>query len=463
MDGSVRVNPFLQGNYGPIRSEDNFELAVKGEIPAALAGTLYRTGPNPQFEPRDGEHHWFFGDGMVHAFEVEDGKVHYRNRYVRTPKWIHENRAGRSLYGSFGNPMTSDRSTLGRDSGVANTNIVSHGGRLLALEEVHPPFELEHGTLESKDYRKREYRGRMTAHPKIDPETGEMVFFSYMDGTLPLAPVMGYGVVDATGKLVRRERFRVPYFSMVHDFMVTRRHALFPILPLTGSGKRLMAGEPLFAWEPDKAGFIGVIDRREGARSLRWFNIDACYVFHVLNAWDEGDTIVCDVMKYPRAPLFAGTDGSGGGSAVLTRWRLDLAGDSDAVREEVLDDLPGEFPRIDDRFAMSRNRHGWFAGVTNGRRGSISMDTLSHIDLDTGKRTDWVAPIGDAVSEPVFVERSRDAAEGDGWIVAVIYRADKDCSELAVFDAQDMAAGPIGLALMPRRMPFGFHGNWVNA
>jgi len=153
-----------------------------------VEGTFFRTGPNPQFPPRDPNHHWFAGDGMVHAFRVRDGKVDYFNRYVRTPKFLAEREAGKSLFGTFGNPMTTDPAWIGKDSGVANTNVIWHAGKLLALEEGHQPFELDPGTLASRGY--LDYAGtakRFTAHPKIDPETGELVFFGYMVGVLELA------------------------------------------------------------------------------------------------------------------------------------------------------------------------------------------------------------------------------------------------------------------------------------
>src|SRR5437762_4120517 len=147
------ANPYLSGNYAPVRSEDDFaNLPITGEIPRELNGTLYRNGPNPQFEPRDPNHHWFFGDGMIHGFHVEDGKVSYRNRYVRTPKWELEHAAGKSLFGTFGNPMTSDPSVAGKDGGVANTNVIWHAGRLLALEEGHQPFGLDPITLAAHGY-----------------------------------------------------------------------------------------------------------------------------------------------------------------------------------------------------------------------------------------------------------------------------------------------------------------------
>ncbi|CAN5720612.1 hypothetical protein BH10PSE5_BH10PSE5_05620 [soil metagenome] len=133
MDGEVRINPYLSGNFAPVRSEDDFDLPVTGEIPSGLRGTLYRTGPNPQFQPIDPNYHWFTGDGMLHGFRVADGKVSYRNRYVRTPKWELEHEHGRSLFAGF-NPMLSDPLAAGKDGGVANTNILWHAGRLLALE-----------------------------------------------------------------------------------------------------------------------------------------------------------------------------------------------------------------------------------------------------------------------------------------------------------------------------------------
>ncbi|MET0403207.1 MAG: carotenoid oxygenase family protein, partial [Cystobacter sp.] len=296
MDGDVRTNPYLSGNFAPVRSEDDFDLQVWGELPAGLVGTLYRTGPNPQFEPRDPNHHWFLGDGMVHAFQVEGGKVHYRNRYVRTPKWELEHSQGRALFGGF-NPMMTEPIAQNTDSGVANTNILFHAGKLLALEEGHPPFEMETGSLASRGY-VAEYQGRTTAHPKIDARTGEMVWFGYSVGPMPFSRVMSYGVTDARGKVVRREDFEAPYSAMVHDFLVTENHVLIPVLPLTGSMERAQKGLPAYAWEPEKGGYVGVMRRDAGVSSLRWFNVDACYVFHPMNAWEEGGRIHADVMRY---------------------------------------------------------------------------------------------------------------------------------------------------------------------
>jgi carotenoid cleavage dioxygenase-like enzyme len=463
MDGSQVINPYLAGNFGPIHSEDDFELEVVGEIPASLNGVLYRNGPNPQFEPRD-EHHWFAGDGMIHAFFIEDGKVRYRNRFVRTPKWELEHAAGRAMFGVFGNPMTSDPSVFGKDSGVANTNIVWHAGRLYALEEGHMPFELDPATLAPLGYADQ-YLNRVTAHPKLDPETGEMVWFGYSIGELPFTRTMSYGVTDAAGQVIRRDDFEAPFSAMVHDFLVTKRYALFPILPLTGDLQRVMSGGPAYAWEPEKGSHVGVLRRDAPVDQMRWFTTDACYVFHPMNAWEEGDKIFADVMEYPAAPLFPNADGSAGerAAARLVRWTFDLAGQSNTIKREPLDDLAGEFPRFDERHAGLAYRHGWFAGITRQGVQSVRFDTISHMDLSSGRRVDHVFDAGDSPGEPVFVPRAPDAAEGDGWLVAVVYRGGSDRSDFVVLDAQDVAAGPIAVASVPRRVPFGFHGNWRSA
>jgi carotenoid cleavage dioxygenase-like enzyme len=459
MDGNTRINPYLAGNFAPVRSEDDFDLKVTGEIPAGLRGALFRIGPNPQFEPKDPNHHWFFGDGMVHGFYVEGGKVKYRNRYARTPKWELEHEHGRSLFGM--GPMNSDPLTVGNEGGVANTNIVFHAGKLMALEEGHHPFEMDLKTLDSKGY-VRPYKGNVTAHPKIDPKTGEMVWFAYGVGA-PLSAGMSYGVTDAAGTVTRRDDFQAPYAAMVHDFMVTENHVLFPVLPLSASLQRAMTGLPPFAWEPDKGSHVGVMRRDGDVSSIRWFNTEACYVFHPMNAWEDGDKLVADVMRYDRAPLFPNADGSPGeqSPARLVRWTFDLAGSSDAIKEEPIDDLDGEFPRVDPRFEMLKNRHGWYAADPGGQAG-VRLNAIAHIDHQTGQRQVYALTGGDATSEPVFTPRSADAPEGDGWITAVIYRAGEDRSDFAVFEAQDVAKGPIALAEMPRRVPFGFHGNWVS-
>lgn len=463
MNAPARVNPYLAGNFGPIASEDNVQdLRVTGEIPRELNGTFYRNGPNPQFPPRDQNHHWFAGDGMLHAFILSNGLVNYKNRYVRTPKWVLEKRAGKAMFGTFGNPMTTDPAVLGKDSGVANTNVIWHAGRLLALEEGHQPFEVDPTTLESRGY--VQYAGdanRFTAHPKIDPEKGELIFFGYGVGSMPLSAGMAYGVVDKSGTVTRLDKFEAPYASMVHDFLVTKNYALFPVLPLSASLQRAMSGKPPFGWEPELGSYVGVLARNAGIETIRWFNTDPCYVFHPMNAWEEGSKIIADVMQYPNAPLFPNADGSPGkpSSAKLVRWTLDLAENSNAIKQTPLDDMAGEFPRFDERRTGLSYRHGYFAADTRDT-GKAVFDAIAHFDAVSGRLLVHSLPAGDVPGEPIFVPRRPNAEEGDGWLLALIYRGAEDRSDLAVFDASDIAMGPIGLAHLPRRVPYGFHGNW---
>ena len=457
----------LQGNLAPIWTEsDAYALPVVGELPRELRGTLYRNGPNPQFTPTSPHHHWFGGDGMVHAFTLEDGRVRYRNRWVRTPKWLKENAAGRPLIDVFG-PPDAERMADPEDklSCVANTNILAHAGRLLALEEGHPPVEMDAATLATVGFHRfgGDFSGPFTAHPKVDPHTGELLFFGYFAAGA-FTPDIVFGTVDAAGQLGAMRRFAAPYASMVHDFCVTERHVLFPILPLTGSLERAMRGAPPFAWEPDLGAHVGILPRGAPAGAIRWFRASSRYVFHVMNAWEDGARIHADVAQYEQAPLFPFADGRmpdpARSQARLCRWTFDLDGNSDAFASTYIDDLVSEFPRLDQRYAGLPYRHGYYAC----HRGSGSdLNAIAHIDHATGRRALHVLPDGDATSEPVFVPRAPDAAEGDGFLLAVIWREAEKRSDLVVLDAGAVDRAPLATAQLSHRVPFGFHGNFVAA
>jgi len=458
-----------EGNWAPVREErEDFALPVTGELPRELNGSLYRNGPNPQHDVPGA--HWFVGDGMLHAFTLDNGKASYRNRWVRTPKFMAEHDAGRAIFSGhgFGGQKLPDAppSTV-TDAGVANTNIIWHGGRLLALEEAHLPTEIDPRTLDARGYVDygRGIAGPVTAHPKIDPVTGELIFFGY-NATGPFSTGMTCGAIAASGVVNRFERFQAPYSSMVHDFIVTENYVLFPILPLTGSIERLRTGRPAYAWEPDKGAYVGVMKRGGSARDIRWFRGEACYVFHTMNAWEEGDRIIADVMQREAPALFPNADGTPIAPekqrARLARWTFNLADGSDSFTRVYLDDLTAEFPRIDDRRAGLVNRHSWFAAATAAASGG-SFDGIAHVDNVTGARRLHVLPAGDAASEPVFVPRAPDAAEGDGWLLAVIWRGAENRSDFAVFDATEVERGPIATVELATRVPFGLHGNWVPA
>ena len=462
------IHPNLQGGFAPIHMEcDAPDLVVEGEVPRELHGAFFRNGPNAQFAPR-GDYHLFAGDGMVHGFYLENGKVSYRNRYVRTVKYNKEHAAGEALFSAM-NPADADPSVVGVETdGLANTNVIWHGGKLLALEEAHAPFELDPNTLESVGPWTfgGKLKGPMTAHPKIDHETGEMLFFGYnADGTI--SEHMSFHVVDRDGNLTRSETFVAPYAAMVHDFMVTRDHVIFPIMPLTGSMDRAMSGGPVYAWEPDKGVHIGIMPRAGSVADMRWFRGDPSFVFHPMNAHTSGDIVSCDVCEFEEAPLFPTVDGRPGDptKAVprLTRWTFDLGRNTDDYRTELLDELPCEFPRLDERFTGQEYRYGYFACDNNPEFQVGGFNGIGRVDHKTGRNEVYDVGVGCATNEPVFVPTSENAAEGEGYLMANVYDENRKATHLVILDAENVTAGPLAKAYLDHRVPFGFHGNWCPA
>ena len=457
---------FLNGNYAPLRMEcDLNDLVVEGEIPKEIYGSYYRNGPDPQFPPKGDEYHWFAGDGMIHAFHFENGKVSYKNRWVRTSKWKQERESGRSLINPL-NPMDVDPEwNSENEDGTANTSIIFHAGKLLALEEGHHPFELDSISLESKGAQNYDNKllSPMTAHPKIDPLTGYMHGFSYTVGDF-FSTRMSYFVIDEKGSLVKYEEFDAPYSSMVHDFMVTSEHVIFPVFPLSMDMQRAMEGKPPIAWEPDKGTHIGVMPKDGSVADIKWYTDDPCYVFHPMNAYTEDNKIIADVMQFEEAPLFPHVDGSMGdpkkAEAKLNRWVIDLSSNSSNIKKNYLDDDLGEFPRVDERYAMMKYRHGYYAAGIGEHIPGTSFNSIAHFDHVKGEKSFLQLSKNDAVGEPVFIPKKDDSEEGDGYLIATAYRGEENRSDLLILDAQNIESGPIATAKLPHRIPFGFHGNW---
>ncbi|MGH7858950.1 MAG: carotenoid oxygenase family protein, partial [Candidatus Binatia bacterium] len=437
------VNPFLQGNFAPWRMEGEAEdLEVEGEIPRELDGTWYRNGPNPAYEP-SGRYHWFDGDGMIHAIRLRDGRASYRNRWVRSEGLIEERRAGKALYPGL---LSLKPTEAPRFKVTGNTNIVFHAGKLLALVENSLPTELARCTLETiglYDYTAR-LGGPMTAHPKIDPETGEMLFFGYS----PFPPYLQYHVADREGVLVRSEPIDVAWPSMMHDFAITRSHVVFFVCPVVFDLGKLEAAGTVLHWEPDRGTRIGVMPRSGGNAEVRWFETDPCYLFHPMNAYDEDGAVVVDVARYEEfrfmSPVAARDPGWRDRSvARLHRWRIDLAGG--VVRSRPLDDRSCEFPRVDERLVGRKHRYGYVAAAGPEQRdGSLPLWTaIEKHDVDGGKKE--VRPFGEGngASEPLFVPRQPDAAEDDGWLLVLVYDRNRNASDFLVLDARDIAGDPV--------------------
>jgi len=453
---------------------DIFDLEVDGTIPAHLDGAFYRVNPDPQFPPKLGDDIFFNGDGMVSRFRFKNGRVDFKHRWVQTDKWKLEHAAGRGLFGAYRNPLKDDESVRGRIRGTANTNAIVHGGKLWALKEDSPPIAMNPGTLETEGY--WNFGGRMTsqtftAHPKIDPATGDMCAFGYAAKGL-LTRDMVYYEITPTGEITREVWFEIPYYCMMHDFGVTRDYAAFHVVPIVSSWERLQKGLPHFGFDTTMPIYLGVLPRAGAAQDLRWFKAPNCFASHVMNAFNDGTRIHFDtpVARNNMFPFFPDVHGAPfdleGAMSRLTRWTVDMDSKGEAFeKSERLTDFPGEFPRIDDRYAMEHYRHGYMLLMDGSKPAKFGrqqqlFNTLGHIDVQTGKMRAWWCGELSSLQEPAFIPKSAGAAEGDGYIVMLCDRLAEFRTDLLLFDAQRVDAGPIATARIPVRVRRGLHGNW---
>lgn len=439
-------NPYLVGNYAPVFDErDDADLEVTGAIPPELDGMLVRNGPNPLVVPDPATYHWFMGDAMLHAVELRDGKARYRNRFVRTPpaaETLGEKAPGKSAEVNGLQPK-------------ASTALVQHAGKILALYEVSLPTEVREdlSTIGAHDF-DGALTTPFTAHPKVDPHTGEMLFFGY-DVFGP--PFLRYHVADPSGRLVTTEAITLPAAAMMHDFAITSTRAVFLDLPVLFD-LALVGTRPFpFAWKPEEGAQVGVMPRSGTDADVVWCELEPCYVYHSLNAYDDADgNVVLDVVRHP--DMFVTQDTGPGATSPtrLERWTIDAA--RGRVTTEVLDDAGQELPRIDERQTGRVHRYAYAMeisaewGFGNGLR--------KH-DLVAGKVKRHDAGTGRAAGEPIFVPAAPDAAEDEGWVLSVVYDASNDSSDLVVIDATDFTAPPVATVHLRRRVPFGFHGTWV--
>ncbi|MGO9198630.1 MAG: carotenoid oxygenase family protein [Acidimicrobiales bacterium] len=448
------LNRYLSGAFAPVDTEvTEFDLLVEGELPKALDGLYLRNGPNPiGVDPAN--YHWFTGEGMLHGIDLSGGKARsYRNRWVRTDQTA--TKLGEApIAGQVPDTL------LGQMTGsVANTNIVAHAGKLLALVEVNLPTEVDCNLDTVGRYG---FGGRlsssMTAHPHTDPVTGEMCFFGY---EVLEAPYLRYHVADASGALVHSADITIPKPTMIHDFAITATRAIFMDLPVVYDLDLLGTRPFPAAWAPDNGARVGVMPRRGTDSDVIWCDVEPCYVFHVLNAFDSGDDVILDVCRY-QTMFDEDIYGVGGGPARLERWTINPS--SRKVITDVVADLAVEFPRPDERRFSREHRFGWFAAprMADGSIGSADAMALAKVDLLTGAVEVHDFGSGAIAGEGVFVPASPEAEEGDGYLISIVAdAAAKRPSDLVVLDATDLTAPPLATVHLPARVPIGFHGNFV--
>lgn len=441
-DAEERQPWFLRGNYAPVFDElTEHDLEVTGAIPPSLAGRYFRNGSNPRSGTAG---HWFFGDGMIHGVRLEGGSARwYKNRWVRTTKF------------ERGLDAMSGEAILDPTASAANTHVLAHAGRIWALEEGHFPYEVDREleTVGCDDFGGA-LTSPFTAHPKLCPETGELHFFGYS----PVRPHLTYHVLDASGALVHSAPITVPQGTMMHDFMITRDHAIFMDLPVVFD---LSGGGPPIRWDDDYGARIGIMPRFGTDADIRWFEIDPCYVFHPLNAFvdtsDGGERVVCDVGRHQHMWRASMDDGP---PSYLWRWTFDLA--TGSVREEQLDEVAHAFPRVDDRVVGLQHRYGWaVAPRDGGRRVLDDAGVIVRWDLRTGEQAVWDFGPSSHPGEFVFVQADDAAAEDEGWAMGFVHDAATNRTDLVILDASAPGTEPVARVHLPRRVPVGFHGSWI--
>jgi len=454
----AEASPFLSGPWAPVADEiEAADLAVTGRLPEALTGHFVRNGPNPALPPL-GRYHIFDGDGMLHGVHLDGGRARYRNRWIDSAGLRAERAAGHALFGGLNEYRLPDPEvlqTVGPMKNTANTHVVRHAGRTFALLEAAKPTEV---TLDLETVGEYDFGGAlsgpMTAHPKIDPDTGEMVFFGYS----PIPPYLRVHVADAAGNLVRSVEVDLDAPVMMHDFGVSSRYVVLFDLPAVFDLESFLTGGAAIRWEPDRGSRFGLLDRRDLDAGVRWFDTDLFWMFHVLNAHDDGDAVVVDACRTDRLNVGFGEDGDSDRAAppTLHRWRIDVA--TGAVTDTPLDDRPGDFPRVDDRRAGLPARYGYVAAARRWGDGEAEFDGFVRHDLDAG--TSEVHRYGDGCvsGEPVFAPDPTRDDEDAGWILNYVTDLAEDRSDLVVVDAGAMEE--VARVHLPRRVPLGFHGNW---
>jgi carotenoid cleavage dioxygenase-like enzyme len=437
---------YLEGAFAPVRAEHTaYDLPVQGRLPEDLDGLFTQIGPSPAGPPRlglDGSYPWFMQDGLVCGVRLRKGRAEwFRNR------WLRSRRAARRLAES---PAPGPRH-LPVDT--VNTNLVAHHGLVLALVESGClPAQLS-ATLETVRY--TDFAGQLprgfSAHPKIDPVTGEMHVVAYS----PLRTWAEYIVVSRAGRVVRNQRIELGGRPLLHDIALTPSYVLFFDLPVRLSLPDAAARRFPYRWRDGRPARIGVLSRADG--SVRWVAIDPCFVYHIVNAEESGSgRLTLRALRYARLFDDRAADPLGR-PATLWTWSIDLARDYAPARE--VDDQPQEMPRSDPRRQGVQHRFYYATAYepNGGRNGVRKFDLVSGV----GETRQY--PAGQVLSESVFVPRAATADEDGGWLVHFRYDSDRDASDVVVLDAQDITGPAVAVIRLPVRVPVGAHSAWIDA
>jgi carotenoid cleavage dioxygenase-like enzyme len=463
-----RENPYTVGVFAPVRDEVTADhLEVIGEIPADLNGVYLRNGPN-RAHAAAGRYHMFDGDGMVHAVHFENGTARYRNRYIRTRAFASESAAGQALWTGLmedpaANPSGNTHGLGIKDS--ANTDLIYHRGQVLATWYLcGSPYGLDPLSLETFGAQSflDTFHGDMMAHPKVDEATGELMWFDYG----PDLPYLRYGVIGADGRQTHLAHIDLPGPRLPHDMAITANYSILMDLPLVQDQQARVAGKYRIYYDRSLPSRFAILPRHGAVDTVRWFEAKPCYIYHVINAWESGDEIIMDVcrVKNPQhqtvfaSPLsnmlaYMRLD------AQLYRYRFNLV--TGQTTETERDDGNIEFPSVDSRTVGRAHRFSYNMRLAN--EPTLLFDGLVRYDSESDTKTEYGFGPGRWGSEAPFAPRDGSTDETDGYVVCFVHDERADRSEVDVFDASDISAGPVARVLLPQRVPAGFHACWVRA
>ena len=438
------VERYLSGNFAAVTAElTETDLPVIGEIPRELSGRYVRNGPNPIGDVDAATHHWFVGPGMVHGVRLDGGRaLWYRNRWVRSPEVVE---------------------ALGEDPGdrelasANNTHVIAHAGRTWALVESGPPpvelgYELD--TVGANPFFGTLADGAFTAHPKLDPDTGDLHAIAYK--WPDFEDHVQYLHVGRDGRVKQTVNVPVPGMPMVHDASLTRNYVVIYDLPVTVSFDLVERGMRFpFAWNREHAPRIGLLPRNGAGKDVIWCDVQPGYVFHPMNAHeDEAGRVVLDVCRYERMFDLDAQGPFGDDLATLHRWTVNPK--TRAVSEQRVDDRGLEFPRCHPGLNGKPYRYGYSVATTGD-----AFPAIYKHDLITGRcRVHDLGP-GRHGAEPYFVPRPEARDEDDGYLLSYVFDEARGASELLILDAGDLGPDPLARVLLPARVPYGFHGAWM--
>ncbi|MCL6250335.1 carotenoid oxygenase family protein [Altererythrobacter sp. KTW20L] len=457
------------------------DLAVEGTIPADVEGAFFRAVPDNAHAPMFDDDIALNADGMIAKFDFSGGAVDFAIRYVETERYKLEREARRALFGQYRNPFTDDPAAEGKDRTVANTTPVWHAGRLFMTKEDGRGYEVNPHTLETVG--KWDYEGKLrsqtfTAHPRVDPVTGELFFFGYEAGGL-CDPNVAYCIADAQGNLVKEQWFEQPYLSTIHDFVITENYAIFPIFPTLADLDRLRAGGAHWAHHQDKPSYIGIMPRYGDVSEMKWIEGPVgVSCFHEVNAYDDGDLVHIDLCLTD-TNAFAFMREAGGIhrdqreiQGALTRWTIDMGKDAPAIEERPIGP-PGDLCRLADADQGRPYNRAWYLSMNPQAKGppmlggpvGANFNALLRIEPGNGRVTMMELPPGAGISEPAHVPSS-EAGHG-GWLLTVVDVPNSPnpadySSEVWIVEADAVENGPVakvktGLALRSQ-----VHGTWVS-